>query len=218
MISASAAGIRRAQAARYVAMTEEARKLVQQLTAERFEYHPKVETQAQRTGALGIVNLFALASHSLTAMTGTLAVVSIARLGPNGDWHGSSLCSEVQRLAQLGVQVSASVERLVGMALVDLQALHTTNPDAMERENIQEILTNGQIYMESLSTVAVETADIARRQGIWGRHRPYSPPSIPPASACPELNKARESVRSLIGQIIELELGVEQFGGRWTMA
>ncbi|MDP3230061.1 MAG: hypothetical protein Q8N13_19100 [Acidovorax sp.] len=198
-------------------MTEEAKKLVQQLTAVRFEYLPKVETLAQRTGALGIVNLFALASHTLTAMTGTLAVVSTARLGANGDWHSSSLGRQVQRLAELGVQVSASVERLVGMALVDLQAIHTTSHDAMERENIQDILTNGQVYMESLSTVAVETADIARRQGVWGRRRPYVPPSQTSAQPCTELDQARESVRTLIAQIIELELGVEQFGGRWTM-
>ena len=196
-------------------MTEEARKLVHQLTAVRFEYIPRVETPAQRMGALGIVNLFALASHTLTAMTGTLAVVSIARLGANGEWHHSSLVSEVQRLAELGVQVSASVERLVGMALVDLQAMHANSRDPMERENIQEILTNGQVYMESLSAVAVETADIARRQGIWGRRRPNS---LPSPQSCSELDQARESVRTLIGQIIELELGVEQFGGRWTMA
>lgn len=199
------------------AMTEEAKKLVQQLTAVRFEYIPKIETVAQRTGALGIVNLFALASHTLTAMTGTLAIVSTARLGASGDWHNSSLRSQVQRLAELGVQVSASVERLVGMALVDLQAMHTASHDAMERENIQEILTNGQIYLESLSTVAVETADIARRQGIWGGH-PHLPPLPTSAQSCPEFDQARESVRTLIGQIIELELGVEQFGGRWVMA
>jgi hypothetical protein len=201
-----------------MAMTQEFTKLIRQISASRFDYLSKANSPEERTGALGIVTLFALASHTLTTMTGTLAIVSVDHFGVNGGWHGSRLCAQVQRLAELSVQVSSSVERLVGMALVDLHALHVSGQDAVERENIEEIMTTGRIYMESLSNVSVETANLARRQGIWGRRPAMSQPSLPSAEFSPELAQAEESVRRLIGQIIELELGVEQFGGRWVMS
>lgn len=64
-------------------MTEESPRLIQELFARQFDYLPKVESPEQRKGPLGIVNLFALASHMLTAMSGTLAIVSVDRFGAN---------------------------------------------------------------------------------------------------------------------------------------
>lgn len=198
-------------------MTEESRKLIEQLTAVRFDYQPKMQTLAQRTGALGIVNLFALASHTLTAVTGTLAIVSIARLGANGEWAGLGLRDQVRRLAELAVQVSASVERLVGMALVDLHSLHLDSPTAVESESIRELMTTGEIYRASLSAASVDTANMARRQGIWGRSsRPACAP-LALAEPCAELDQAQEDVRALVAQVIELELAVELFGGGWAV-
>ncbi|WP_409835453.1 hypothetical protein [Acidovorax sp.] len=198
-------------------MTEETRKLIEQLTAVRFDYLPNMQTLAQRTGALGIVNLFALASHTLTAVTGTLAIVSIARLGTDGEWAGLGLRDQVRHLAELAVQVSASVERLIGLALVDLQRLHIDSPTAEERENIHELMTTGEIYRASLSTVSVETANMARRQGLWGRIS--RPACVQPAlvEPCWELDQAQEDVRAVVAQIIELELALEQFGGGWAV-
>lgn len=198
-------------------MTEESRKLIDQLTAVRFDYQPKVETLAQRTGALGIVNLYALASHTLTVVTGTLAIVSVARLGADGDWAGLGLRDQVRRLAELAVQVSASVERLMGMALVDLYSLRIGSSSIAETENIQELIQTGEAYRTSLSTVSLETANMARRQGNWGRQsRPARAP-LSLTEPCAELEQAREDVRALVAQVIELELAVEQFGEGWAV-
>jgi len=198
-------------------MTEESTKLIQQLIARRWEYLPKVESPEQRTGALGIVNLFALASHMLTAMSGTLAIVSVDGDGAEGEWSDSSRCDQVQRLVDLAVQTSASLTRLLGMAMVALQSEQITSHSAAERESILEVMATGYIYMESLSAVSLETTNMARWRGVWGRdgHVPRSPQSSQQPD--PERDRARESVRALIAQIIDLGLRAELFGGTWSM-
>lgn len=198
-------------------MTEESTKLIQQLIARRWEYLPKVESPEQRTGALGIVNLFALASHMLTAMSGTLAIVSVDGDAAEGEWSDSSRCDQVQRLVDLAVQTSASLTRLLGMALVALQSEQITSQSAAERESILEVMATGYIYMESLSAVSLETTNMARWRGVWGRDSRV--PRSPQASQQPdpERDRARESVRALIAQIIDLGLRAELFGGTWSM-
>ena len=198
-------------------MTEESTKLIQQLIARRWEYLPKVESPEQRTGALGIVNLFALASHMLTAMSGTLAIVSVDGDAAEGEWSDSSRCDQVQRLVDLAVQTSASLTRLLGMALVALQSEQITSQSAAERESILEVMATGYIYMESLSAVSLETTNMARWRGVWGLDSrvPRSPQSSQQPD--PERDRARESVRALIAQIIDLGLRAELFGGTWSM-
>ncbi|MFN7154943.1 MAG: hypothetical protein ACK4OE_14765 [Acidovorax sp.] len=198
-------------------MTEESTKLIQQLIARRWEYLPKVESPEQRTGALGIVNLFALASHMLTAMSGTLAIVSVDGDGAEGEWSDTGLCDQVQRLVDLAVQTSASLTRLIGMAMVALQSEKIATQSVIERESIQEIMAMCYAYRQSLSAVSLETTNMARWRGVWGRdgHVPRSPQSSQQPD--PERDRARESVRALIAQIIDLGLRAELFGGTWSM-
>lgn len=197
-------------------MTEESKKLIQQLIARRFEYIPVVTSPEQRTGALGIVNLFTLASHMLTAMAGTLAIVSIDRDGSAGPWD-TSLGNQVQRLVDLAVQTSASLARLIGVAMVALQSELITSESASERASIEEVVATGHVYRESLSAVSLETTNMARWRGIWGRETQVSSPSPPSPQPDPALAQARESVRALIAQIIALGLRAELFGGSWSM-
>lgn len=198
-------------------MTEESTKLIQQLVARRWEYLPTVESPEQRTGALGIVNLFALTSHMLTALSGTLAIVSVDGDGAEGEWSDTGLCDQVQRLVDLAVQTSASLTRLIGMAMVALQSEKIASQSVIERESIQEVVAMGYAYRQSLSAVSLETTNIARWRGVWGRDSrvPHSPQSS--RQPDPERDRARESVRALIAQIIDLGLRAELFGGTWSM-
>ena len=201
-------------------MTEESKKLIQQLIARRFEYIPMVVSPEQRTGALGIVNLFTLASHMLTAMAGTLAIVSIDRDGSAGPWSDTSLGNQVQRLVDLAVQTSASLACLIGVAMVSLQSELITSESASERASIEEVMATGHVYRESLNAVSLETTNMARWRGIWGRETQVSTPSSlssPSPQPDPALAQAKESVRALTAQIIALGLRAELFGGSWSM-
>ncbi len=198
-------------------MTEDASKLIQQMILRRFEYLPKVDTPEQRKGALGIVNLFALASHMLTAMSGTLAIVSIDRGGIEGQRRDPGLHRQIHRLVYLAVQTSASLTRLIGIAMAMLHSEQITTQSATEREGIQEVMAMGYIYMESLDAVSLETTNVARWRKVWGSGDsvPPGPLSVQPCD--PEADKARQSVDTLIAQIIDLGLRAELFDGAWSM-
>lgn len=197
-------------------MTEESTKLIQQLMARRFDDLPAVQSPEQRKGALGIVNLFALASHMLTAMSGTLAIVSVEK-DVAGDWHAAGACDEVHRLVDLAVQTSASLTRLLGMAMVALHSEQITTRSATERHSIQQLVATGYLYVESLNAVSLEATNMARWRGLWGRGGYAHCPLVPSQQFDPERDRARESVRTLIAQIIELGLRAELFDGTWAM-
>lgn len=199
-------------------MTEESPRLIQELFARQFDYLPKVESPEQRKGPLGIVNLFALASHMLTAMSGTLAIVSVDRFGANRAGCDAGLNDQVHRLVDLSVQTSASLTRLIGVVMVALQSEQITSPSAAERESIQEVMTTGYIYIESLNAVSLETTNMARWRGVWGRNvgRPLRAAQSTQTND-PEGDKARHSVRTLTAQIMELGLRAELYDGAWSM-
>lgn len=199
-------------------MTEESPRLIQELFARQFDYLPKVESPEQRKGPLGIVNLFALASHMLTAMSGTLAIVSVDRFGANLAGCDAGLNDQVHRLVDLSVQTSASLTRLIGVVMVALQSEQITSLSAAERESIQEVMTTGYIYIESLNAVSLETTNMARWRGVWGRNvgRPFRAAQSTQTND-PEGDKARHSVRTLTAQIMELGLRAELYDGTWSM-
>ena len=200
------------------AMTDESTQLIQELFTRQFDYLPKVESPEQRKGTLGIVNLFALASHMLTAMSGTLAIVSVDGFGANRAGEDSVLHDLVHRLVDLSVQTSSSLNRLIGMTMLALQSEQITTPCAAQRESIRQVMTTGYIYIDALNAVALETTNMARWRGVWGRkatraHRPAQLAQHPD----PEGDKARQSVRTLIAQIVELGLRAELYDGNWSM-
>ncbi len=199
-------------------MTEESPQLIQELFARQFDYLPKVASPEQRKGTLGIVNLFALASHMLTAMSGTLAIVSVEGFGTNRTGGDACLYDQVRRLVDLSVQTSSSLTRLIGLTMSALQSEQITSPSADERESIRQVMTTGYIYIDALNAVSLETTNMARWRGVWGRdvsraHRPAQSTQ----RNDPEGDKARQSVRTLIAQIMELGLRAELYDGTWSM-
>lgn len=199
-------------------MTEESAQLIQQLVAHEFEFFPKVESPEQRKGILGIVNLFALASHVLTAMTGTLAIISVDKDGEQGVWDDAGLHDQVHRLVDLSVQTSASMARLIGMAMMRLQSELIISQSMRERESIRELMTAGYTYIESLNAVSLETTNMARWRGVWGRKGGRARCSQRLSQTIdPDLDKDTQSVRTLISQILELGLRAELYEGTWSM-
>ncbi|MBL7090688.1 hypothetical protein [Acidovorax sp.] len=200
-------------------MTDESPRLIQELFAQQFDYLPKVESPEQRKGPRGIVNLFALASHMLAAMSGTLAIVSVDRFGANRARGDAGLYDQVHRLVDLSVQTSSSLTRLIGMAMSALQSEQISSASVAERESIQQVMATGYIYIDALNAVSLETTNMARWRGVWGRdagraHRPAQSPQ----PNDPEGDKARQSVRMLVAQVMELGLRAELYDGTWSMS
>lgn len=199
-------------------MTDESTQLIQELFTRRFDHLPKVQSPEQRQGTLGIVNLFALASHTLTAMSCTLAIVSVDGFGANRADGDAGLHEQVHRLVDLSVQTSSTLTRLIGMTMLALQSEQITTPCVAERESIRQVMTTGYIYIDALNAVALETTNMARWRGVWGRKatRAHRPAQLPQPHDT-EGDKVRQLVRTLIAQIVELGLRAELYDGTWSM-
>lgn len=79
-------------------------------------------------------------------------------------------------------------------------------------------MTTGYIYIESLNAVSLETTNMARWRGVWGRNvgRPLRAAQSTQTND-PEGDKAGQSVRTLTAQIMELGLRAELYDGTWSM-
>ena len=85
--------------------------------------------------------------------------------------------------------------------------------------SIQQVMATGYIYIDALNAVSLETTNMARWRGVWGRdagraHRPAQSPQ----PNDPEGDKARQSVRMLVAQVMELGLRAELYDGTWSMS